>query len=363
MAHRLPIGLDIGTTAVRLMQLAGSGRRLRVLDAAKAAIPPYAEREAGPRREAVVECVRALLKDRHFRGHDVVLALDPAQVAIRSIRLPPTPEEELPTAVKWEVQNKFPFDMATAVVQYLPAGHVRQGDRTLQEVLVLAVPRQDVEARVHMAAEAGLHVVSVDASPCALWRTFERYRRREEDRDVVTAIVDLGARTQVVLARGRDIVFVKTIPIGGTLLNRAVAERLELAATEAQALRRRLAKRLDRDDPQEPVRRAVADAVRPHLEDLAAEIGLCLRYHSVSFGGPLPGEIIFSGGEAHDPTVPQTLAARLDVQPTVAEPLAGIEVGRVGPGVDRRGATSEWTVALGLSLKGLSLAEPLQACA
>ena len=356
----LPIGLDIGTTTVRLLQLTGTERDLRVVDAAKFVIPQDVKVLPERRREVVTDGIRRILKEHRFRGREVVMALAPGQLAIRNVRLPKMPEEERATAVNWEAQNRFPFDTATAVIQYLPAGEVRQGDQVLDEVILFAAPRAEIDARIQLACEAGLDLVSLDAEPCAGFRSFERFLRRREDEATVSIFADVGAQTTVVLARGRHIVFVKTIPIGGAVFHRAVAETLELSLAEAEALRRRIAGRgrketTDRDEA-DRVDRAVHDAIRPHLEDLTNEISLCLRYYSVTFRGTSPDAITLTGGESHNPAVSVTMAERLGLPVRVGDPFRGVRTDHLGPILDRRGVLGEWTTAFGLSLKGFHLA-------
>ena len=364
----LPIGLDIGTTTVRLLQLAGTERDLRVVDAAKFVIPQDVKVLPERRREVVTGGIRRILKEHRFRGREVVMALAPGQLAIRNVRLPKMPEEERAAAVNWEAQNRFPFDTATAIIQYLPAGEVRQGDQVLDEIIILAAPRAEVDAQMQWALEAGLEVVSLDAEPCAVFRGFERFLRRREDEGVVSVMVDIGAQTTVVIARGREIVFIKTIPIGGLVFNRAVAEYLELAVTEAEALRRRIGRRgrsspatVLPDEQHQRVCRAVADAIRPHLEDLASEIALCLRYHSVTFRGPRPESVTFTGGESHNVDTPTSLGERLGVEARTGELFRAVKTDSLGHVLDRRGELAEWTTAFGLSLKGFYLAAQLAA--
>ena len=368
MVKPLPIGLDIGSTTVRLLQLGGAERDLRVIHAARLVIPNEVKPDPKRSRQWMVEAIRRLMRERRFRGREAIMALAPDALAVRNIRLPKMPEEELATAVNWEAQNKFPFDTATAVIQHLLAGEVRQGDQVLDEVILFAAPRAEIDARIQLACEAGLDLVSLDAEPCAGFRSFERFLRRREDEATVSIFADVGAQTTVVLARGRHIVFVKTIPIGGAVFHRAVAETLELSLAEAEALRRRIAGRgrketTDRDEA-DRVDRAVHDAIRPHLEDLTDEISLCLRYYSVTFRGTSPDAITLTGGESHNPAVSVTMAERLGLPVRVGDPFRGVRTDHLGPILDRRGILAEWTTAFGLSLKGFHLAEqPAVGCA
>ena len=352
---------------MRLLQLAGAERDLRVVDAAKFIIPQEVKGDPKRRRELVVEGIRRMLREHRFRSREAIMALSAGELAVRNVRLPKMPEEELATAVNWEAQNKFPFDTATAVIQYLRAGEIRQGDQLLDEIILFASPRAEVDAQIQLACEAGLDLVSLDAEPCAVFRGFERFLRRREDETAVSVFVDIGADTAVVISRGRDVVFVKTIPLGGAVFNRGVAECLELSLTEAEALRRRLDHCARKEQEQaegedaDRVSRAVEDAIRPHLEDLANEIALCLRYYAVTFRGARPEKITFTGGESQNAAIPATLGERLGVEAVAGDPLRGVKIDHLGPVLDRRGRLSEWTTAFGLSMKGLHLADQLPA--
>lgn len=360
----LPIGLDIGTTTVRMLQLGGGPRDLRAVDAAKFVLPAEVKNDPAKRRAFLVDSLRRQLKECRFRGREAVMALSGGELATRNIRMPRMADEELAAAVNWEAQNKFPFDTATAVIQHVKAGEVVQGDQALDEIILFAAPRAEVEAKIQLAAEAGLELVSLDAEPASVFRGFERYLRRREDEGTVSVFVDIGAETTLVISRGRDLVFVKTIPIGGAVFNRAVAECLELSTSEAEALRRQMARRQDVSDAPDAAEadadragRAVADAIRPHLEDLANEIGLCLRYQGVTFRGPRPEAATFTGGEAHDSRLVAMLGERLALPPCVGDPFRGIRTEHLGPVLDRRGVRAEWATAVGLALKGIALAE------
>lgn len=340
-----------------MLQVGGSERDLRVVDAGKIAMPREATDRPEGRRDAVADAVRRLMKERRFRGREAVMALAPEQASVRNIRMPAMDAAELDGAVHWEAQNKFPFDTATAVIQYQRAGQVTQGNEALEEIIVFAAPRAEVDAAIDLASEAGLTLVSLDAEPCTIFRGFERFLQRREDEEVASVIADVGARTKVVISRGREIVFVKTIPIGGAVFNRAVAECLDLEPAEAEALRRRIGGRAAEGEIDEHDRaaRAVADAIRPHLEDLADEIGLCLRYYSVTFRAPRPETLQLTGGEAHNPTIPAALGNRLGMRAEVADPFRRVRTDHLDPVLDRRGIRAEWATAFGLSLKGFHL--------
>ena len=370
-----PIGVDIAADAVRLLQLEAHGEAkspsLSVIAAAQTALAPeVAEMDLKGRTAAAADAIRQMLRKTAFSSRHMVAALPVDIVHTKNLRLPPMPHEELQAAIEFEARNIFPFDPDDAVVQFLNAGEVRQGTDLRQEVIVLAVRNQDIDTYLCELHASGAIIESLEFQPSAIYRSVERFIRRRDDEQEVHVLVDVGPRrTQVMIGRGRDLSFYKSIDIGGHHLHESVARKLSISVVEAAALRRRLIEAavptsLENDsesdksvcllepesDRRESVRQAVHDATRSTMEQLARELSLCLRYYSVTFRGQRPSRVRLIGGEAVDPQLHLILGAGLTVPVESGRPLHNVNTSNMRPS-DRRGYMSEWTVAFGLSLK------------
>ena len=141
----------------------------------------------------------------------------------------------------------------------------------------------------------------------------------------MTVLADVGAgATRVVIARGCQVAFVKSIPIGGRQFNRAVADRLTLRPDEAAQLRRRIAAgepAAPSEDAARQAQQAAYNAIRPAVEDLAGELNLCLRYYAVTFRGAKPEAVTVVGGEVHDPGLITLLGECVGI-PCAGDPCA-----------------------------------------
>lgn len=358
-----PIGLDLGHDSIKMMQLEVigesapglPGRGLAVVAAAKQALPDEARKNPEKRMALVAETVRRMLTRQPFVGRRVVATLPREMIHVKNLRLPLIPAAELEAAVQFEARTAFSFDIDDARVQFLPAGEVRQGNETRQEVVVLAVKNTDANACLEQLEQCGVVVESLDSEITGLFRAFERFIRRREDEQEVHVIVDIGVRrTQVMIGRGRDISFYKPIDIGGQHLLEAVGRKLGITTDEAKALRQRL---LDsgetasvKDARQDAVRQAVLDATRSVAEELGRELVMCLRYHSVTFRGHRPARVRMVGGEANDPQLHAVFKSLLSVPIEAARPLLSVDTSRMKP-MDRRGTMSQWSLAMGLGLR------------
>lgn len=346
----LPIGIDVGSEAVKLLQLRIGEEQPEVVAAARQPIPEQADSETdfAARCGRAAEAIRQALRQNDFHGRTATLCLPREITHVKNIRLPLMPVDEVEGALQFEIPNLFQFDTSKAMVRFLPAGEVKQGQDTRQEVIVIAARQQDVDLLLEKIHRAGVAVHSLDFEACALYRSIERFMRRKEDQQEVHVLVDVGQRrTQVVVGKGRDISFYKTIDIGGRALSEAVARRLGVSAQEAAGLRCRFGASSGENDA---VRQAVVDATRGILEELAREIALCLRYYSVTFRGQRPGKVRVVGGGAGDGQLLAAMQAAMNLPVEPGRLLQNIDLRKMKATL-QQGMLTEWATALGLGLR------------
>jgi len=367
--ERWPIALDIGTDSIKILQLTESNGDLVARACGQWQFPGGAV-DPEQRSEMAITAVREILRRGNFKGRRSVSSLSGIDVDIRNVRLAKVSRDKTEKALLWEAQDRFPFDVVSDRLKYIEAGQVRSGDETRSEIIMLAASEKAIEDHLAMLGAVGLEPEHIYPEPLAVFRMAKRSLRRQADQDTVSVILDLGARaSRMVVARGRDVVFIKVIDIGGQAFDQAVATQLHLDLAEAVDLRARVMqehakflggnRRSDHEEPEEArsdVDWTIRDAVRGKVEELAREIGLCLRYCSVTFRGLRPNAVLMAGGEVYDPAVTELLSDSLGIECRVAQPLRGIDVSRVMPGMGRRTPMCEWAVAAGLAMRNRDIA-------
>jgi type IV pilus assembly protein PilM len=352
------MALDMGASGVKLLQLQSAGGQTSVRAARRWDYPPDVTDEETRRRMAV-DAVRAMRREGTFAGRGVHTALACGrEVLIKNVRVGRA-GGDLAEAVRWEAEERFSFPMHSDRLRYLRAGEVRVGADSQEEVILLAVPAEAIDAHLSLVAAMGLEPQHVEVAPVASFRVYERYLRRQADEEIVSIIVDVGfSGTCVVVARGRQIVFIKNIEIGGQALSQAVADELEVSMGEARELRLRTMQNAaggHGGEVSEPALRdsvnwTVRDAVRKVVEDLAREISLCLRYCAVTFRGLRPRQATLIGGEVYDPALVGILNEQLNVECHVGCPFRGVDTSEMATAGDRRETMTEWSVCMGLAL-------------
>lgn len=364
-----PIGLDIGHHSIKMIQLAINGDQIAVLAADEARVNASIDGDSEERRRSVISAIKRMLAEGNFHGRDVVSCLPNDRLKMTSLRLPETETAQIEQALRKEARQRFGLDPAKDVINYMLAGSVRQGDEIKNELILFATDDETIRSHIAMLQEAQLRPVAIDAIPCALFRTFERSLRRQEDKERTVVFVDIGSRcATVVFGRGSEICFVKQVALGEERLNREIAARLGISINEVQMLRGRL--RMEKGLPSPwsgategacdgniqqldaPTRQVIINAISTVAEELAREISLCFRYYTVTFRGKRVDRAIFSGGEAYENILLDVLRQQLKVEIEVAQPLRGFDMRNVKFSGFKQDLLCEWAVAVGLSLKG-----------
>ncbi len=343
-----PIGLDIGRNMLKMVQVAVCEDHLRLLAARRLPVDPNVAWDTREGRSVLALAIRQLLASGDFRGRKVISALPIDKLRITSVRLAEAEAFQADKALRREASERFGLDPQEDSINYLFAGSVRQGDELKSEYILLAADSQTVRSHVALLEEAGLIPASIDAPPCALFRSFERTMRRHEDQEKTIIFAEVGhGYTTVVFGRAGEICFIKPIPIGTGHFDEEIASSLGIAVADAELLRFKL----QRDEPVDAAtRRHVVDALNAMAEQMASEISLCLRYYTVTFRGKRVERAVVAGGGAWERVLLDVLRRHLSVEIEVAEPLRGFDFRQEGGDWQERSA--DLTLAIGLSLKG-----------
>jgi type IV pilus assembly protein PilM len=340
-----PIGVDLGSRSVKLVQL--SRDRTRLVDASGWDLPGDEPADATQRAARLVDALRRARENRAFRGREAVVCLGPRELFVQNVRIGKATGGDLQQMVRQEVTERLPFPANEAEIRHLEAADVRQGDLVRREIIVLACHRPVLTQLLQVVERAGLCPVAVDVEPIAMLRCYSMQYRRDDDKQQRAIYVHVGAaNTAVVIAQGAEVLFIKYLEIGGQHFDEAVARQLGMSIDDAWSLRRHNGdRRADHQDPE--VARSVQEAIRPDFDRLSHEISLCTRYHSVTFRGQPLVRLVLGGGEATQ-TLADHLAARLALKCELGDPLRTYEANQAG----RR--SSQWDVAAGLALREMN---------
>ena len=238
-----PIGVDFGSDCLRLAQVApAGGGEYKLIAAASADVPNHVRHDPAGRINFFIETTKELLSSGKFRNRQACLGLPASMMFIQHLRMPKLDAEAMKKALPWELRGKLPIDPSHALLRHIIAGDVFDGQEPKDEVIVMAAAKETVNAFLAAAAKAKLDIVGMNVEPKALVDCFTNVYRRKNDENAMNCFVDIGCvATRCVIARGNEIYFARTIPVGGDHFSRATANALKIKLDDAKLLRVRIA--------------------------------------------------------------------------------------------------------------------------
>ena len=346
----LPIGVDLGTGAVKMAQLRPCENDFELLAAGSQDIPLDCRGDFRSRLQFISQSIRKIMKSNSFRGRQAIMAIPASDTYLQHVKLPIMPTGQIAEALPAELQGKLPFPPEEAIIRHVVAGESRGEGEARQEVIAVAAGRSTIDEYLSMARRARLDVVGMNIEPCAVVECFARIFRRAQDSKRTVMFVDLGAAsTQVVLTHGSRLAFARNLSSGTDALDAAIAKEMDMSAEQARALRKDVAAGDNAGVAEDELYHVLAKPTAVIAEQLTQ----CLRYYESVFRNGNAERAIFVGGGAYDKRLCQSLAQHLNLPAQIGDPLARVKrVDGAGleTGIDRRVPQPNWTVAVGLSL-------------
>lgn len=179
-----PIGIDIGTRSINVVQLRGASDGIAIHDADIVNLSA----DDLVREEVIVTVLSDMMKCNNFKGKDVVYRMPPSQVSIVPVKISKRENETIEQAILRESKDYIPYPVTEAVMDYLPLKSMEEGDGKSSKVLLIFARREDVLKHLHMLKKAGFRVHAIDIGPNAVNRTIKRFKSSSEKRILVINI-------------------------------------------------------------------------------------------------------------------------------------------------------------------------------
>ena len=313
------IGLDISSSAVKLIELSRSGRaggRLRVESYAVEPLPPGAVIENSIADvELVGASIRRVVERAKTKTKRVALAVSGATVITKVIHMPiGLSDAEMESQIALEADQYIPYPLDEVALDFRVLGE-NPNNAGQVNVLLAGCRRDQVEARTEALEIAGLKPAFIDVEAYAVERSFE-LMASQLDPDVaagVVGIADVGANSTMVAALEQGAVsFTREQIFGGRVLTEEIQKRYALSPDEAG-----LAKKQGGlpDDYSGSV-------LVPFCENLAQQIGRSLQFFYAGSSHEKLDTLLLAGGCAAIDELPGLLNERLGVPVVRCNPFA-----------------------------------------
>ena len=304
--HRGLVGLDIGSTSVKLVELSGTPRSFELENIAVVAVPDEASADAYARAASLVLEGKELLTNR------AATSVSGKKVAVRGMRFPVLAEAELDGAIRYEGSQVIAFELSDAYIDHCVVNS-GSSDSNLMDVLFVAARREEVDAKTAVMEQVGLEprVVGVDALVL-----LEALMQREGLPETVGVISVGAARTSIGIAREGTVPFVRDVDIAGNSYTRAVADVLGVPLEEAEKVKIM--------EPERDI--SVARAMESVTRLLVGELSRSLVYYHTRGKDVHVDALYLCGGGAGLPGLDQAIHEAVGIPVERWSPLDDVKV-------------------------------------
>ncbi len=320
------VGLDIGSSSVKAIELKPAGKGFRVSAIGVEAVPPDsivdgAIIDGG----AVADAVRRLFANKRFKAKDVVASLSGNSVIVKKITLPAMTEAELSESIYWEAEQYIPFDIQDVNLDYeiIDPGTGQDAQGTM-EVLLVAAKKDKIADYSNVISQAGKTPVIVDVDVFALQNAFEA--NYGFDPNAVVAILNAGASAiNINILSGSQSVFTRDVSMGGNAFTEAVQKELNLPYESAEQLK----KGQDVDGATYEDAHAV---LRAMTDNVLLEVEKTFDFFKATAANDRIDRIMLSGGASRVEGFAESLRERFATEVEAFDPFrqVGLDAKKVG---------------------------------
>lgn len=310
-----PIGVDLGSGYLRIVQLGRNGQGLYLQSAALRPNPEGVEFRSPAWQHWAAKTTSELIRENDFIGKSVVTAIPSDDLYIDPIKVPRSALKQIKNILPQKLQKRLPFPIENALFQHVVVDNGEDKNSDIVDVLAISANREDVNRHLAIYEKSGLEVAGISIWPTAMIQSFMQFFcRRENEQNTTAILINVGTNhTNVVITRGANLLFARVMSIGYIQLE------------QGQMVQR-----------------------------LFSEIDTCMQYFGDSGAASPISRIVFLAGTGASRTLCDKLAGlaqKMQVAAQIGDVLSAVEINDSPEClIDRRNCKVDWATAFGLSL-------------
>lgn len=314
------LGLDISSTAVKLLELSRSGNRYKVESYAVDPLPLNSVVEKNITDvDAVGEAIRRAVKRSGTRTKNAAVAVAGSAVITKVISMPSSlSDDEMASQIELEADQYIPYPLEEVNLDFEVLG-ASERDTDRVDVLLAASRSENVDVRVAALELAGLKAKVVDIEAYAMENAFSLLAPQLPDRgvDKTIAIVDVGATmTTLNVLHSNKTIYTREQVFGGKQLTEEIQRRYGLSYEEA-GMAKRQGGLPDNYVP---------EVLEPFKEAMAQQVSRSLQFFFSSSQYNNVDHIVLAGGSASIPGVDELIEEKIGTTTSIANPFANMSL-------------------------------------
>ncbi|MGF7229199.1 MAG: type IV pilus assembly protein PilM [Candidatus Saccharibacteria bacterium] len=297
-------GLDIGTTAIRLVELRGNGT---VKNLVKYAYVPVDSKivlsDAKTDQQKLAQIIKDLLDQAHMTTRNVAVGIPSQRVFTAVVDFDRLPTAELAKAIQYQADSLIPTPLEKSKIDWAVIGDSPK-DKTKLEVLLSSVPNDFVEQRLDMLESIGLDVIAFEPDNLAITRALIG-----QDNAAPQMVLDIGSKsTDLVITMNGAPRLTRSIPTGAEAIVRSAGQNLNIDDKQARQFVFKFGLGKDKLEGR------IYDAIIGTVDILTGEIDKSIKFFQSRYVDAKISRVIVTGGASALPEFPLYLANKFGVE-------------------------------------------------
>jgi type IV pilus assembly protein PilM len=332
------VGLDLGATAARVVELKGSGPVKELIRYGHVMFEGnIAVSDAPADRTKVANAIAQLLKQTAVSSKNVAVNLPSSRVFTTVIDMDRMGKDELAKTIRFQADSFIPTPLAESKVDWAQIGDSPKDPKKI-EVLLSSVPNEYIETRLELLESIGLNVVAFEPDSMALARALV-----PPDNNLPQLLLDIGSvSTDLVVSVGQVPHLSRSIPTGQQAIVTAASQHLGIDANQAHQLVFKFGLGKDKLEDQ------VYSAITPVVDGLAAEIEKSIKFFQGRYPSLKLDHISVTGGASVLPEFPLYLANKFGINVEIGNSWRNVAVPADRQN-DAASVSNQFAVAAGLA--------------
>ncbi len=331
--------LDIGTTALRVVELSHSGSGWKLVHYATKAIPSrLSESTAEKDKRALEAAIQEVISQSGIKARDVAIGIPSSKMFASVVEVPTVGKAELNATIKYQAENYVPMRADEAKIDWAIIGP-SPVEQNKTEILVASVLNAFTEARLDMLEnDLGLNVIAIEPDSIAIVRSL--LPDGITDGRLLVNMED--SATDVIVTLGNAPRLIRSIPIGMNSLIRMAKQNLNIDDQQA----RQLILKFGVDS--NALNGQLFRAVHTLIDQLTAELIKSLKFFVTKYNGMKISATLVAGYTSTLPGFMDIIAEKTNLPVQAATPWQHVEVA-LGDQTALAPISSQFAVAVGLA--------------
>lgn len=344
------IGIDIGLSGIKLVELANDGGHARLVTYA------YADLGAenfdvlfNERMDYLTKTIKDMISKARCTTKNAITAVPVSSVFSSIISVPAANEKELKTAVAWEAKKLIPVPLEEIQLdsKVIDVGAKADGAKKVNRVLLTGAPKTLVNRYIELLnRRCGLNLLSLETEAFAQIRSLIG-----RDRSNIM-IIDIGFQRTNISVVEKGIPFLnRSIAAGGDSITKTIAQMLGITYQQAETMKRDI-RTLETFAPAGDLTPILTTLMKPIINEVKYSFSL---YQGQGVQGEQRkiDKIILTGGSALLPRLPEFITQIMNVNAYLGDPWARVVYPMdLRPILDEIG--SRFAVSIGCAMRDIT---------